>query len=175
MAWTQQLWRWSVQFTAQTATHQWIFITTSIDDHDEEKTTTYFNFMKPSIWSRTCARCIVGLLIEAPSGKLSAVLRHLTLVCGHFAVFISVICGSCNLQVICAVYLLSVIAVVSSDMLSSLNDLRSLSGELLTYLLALGDLRYFKWSAVFLHIVCANFAWCAVISIDLRSSVSELR
>jgi len=36
---TIQLRRSTVQFTAQTATHQWIlFITTSMDDHDEEKT-----------------------------------------------------------------------------------------------------------------------------------------
>ena len=38
----QQLWRSTVQFTAQTAMHQWIlFITISMDDHNEEKRTAH--------------------------------------------------------------------------------------------------------------------------------------
>ena len=38
----QQLRRSTVQFTAQTATHQWVlFITNSMDDHDEKKRTEH--------------------------------------------------------------------------------------------------------------------------------------
>ena len=89
----QQLRPSTVKFTTQTATHQWILfisITTSMDDHDEEKRTEHnlyaaVNLKRKQLMTEDCARRIV--LLKLTTGRHEAP-RGLSATAGLFVKFL---------------------------------------------------------------------------------------